>query len=104
MAFVGQGSTGTNLYVGPDGKTIDPLENTAGVPFEFQQATGDGQNLTWTFTLNTAPQVTAVVPQPVLTQTNLKLTSLPAAGNILTLTGGAVPATTARISSAVTCN
>ena len=67
--IVGQGSDGvTNLYYGPDGKPVAPLANTAGVPFGYGLDPAhptDGSNLVWTFSLELAPQVVAVVPQPV---------------------------------------
>jgi hypothetical protein len=52
--IVGQGS-----YLGPDGKPVAPLKDLAGDAFRA------GQNFAWNFTLDLAPQVVAVVPQPV---------------------------------------
>ena len=70
VTIVGQGSNGTNLYYGPDGKPVQPLTNTAGVPVGFPtishgQPIKDGTNFVWNFNLTLAPQVTSVVPQPI---------------------------------------
>ena len=72
VTLVGQGSDGIHFYYGPDGKEVQPLTNTAGIPVGFSQVTAsagatywDGVNATWSFDLTLAPQVTAVVPQPV---------------------------------------
>ncbi|MGA2033362.1 MAG: hypothetical protein ABSG68_13980, partial [Thermoguttaceae bacterium] len=58
VTVVGQGDN-NDPYYGPDGKLVAPLRNTAGI------AVNGGVNQTWDFTLNLAPQVTSVVPQPV---------------------------------------
>ncbi len=73
ITLVGQGSDGEHLYYGPDGKVVAPLTNSAGVPIGFGDIidpdTGeiyqDGVNYVWSFTLTLAPEVTAVVPQPI---------------------------------------
>ena len=71
VTFVGQ-----NRYFGSDGKVVAPLENTAGVYFRANATTPTaGQNRTWDFQLEAAPQVVAVVPQPTI-ETNGTITQL----------------------------
>ena len=73
MTIVGQGTRRRALlYYGPDGKPVPPLTNTAGMPVGFGEITSgrpdaywDGVNFVWNFNLTLAPQVTAVVPQPI---------------------------------------
>ena len=72
ITIVGQGWDGVHTYYGPDGKPLPPLTNTAGMPVGFGQISPagqtpywDGVNFSWNFNLTMAPQVTAVVPQPI---------------------------------------
>ena len=52
-------------FNGPDSLPVSPLKNTAGDPYGNVLGNGVGSNGTWNFTLALAPQVVAVVPQPV---------------------------------------
>ncbi len=73
VTIVGQGSDDVHYYYGPDGKLALPFSNTAGMTVGFGEITPDegnsywdGQNFVWTFDLNLGPQVTGVVPQPII--------------------------------------
>ncbi|MCE5266813.1 MAG: hypothetical protein LLG00_02875, partial [Planctomycetaceae bacterium] len=72
VTIVGQGWDGTHTYYGPDGKQLSPFTTTAGMPVGFGKVTAadtteywDGANASWSFNVNLAAQVTAVVPQPI---------------------------------------